>query len=270
MSKHRHDSESFKDKNVNPASVQDQTEAPESRQAPESQAAADSQANATVQPAASQVQATGNAGPADSAEKPAGSSTQPSLANELEAFRKENADLKSEVEELNAKYLRKLAEEVNFRKRMLREKEDGQKYALSSILADLIPVLDDFDRGMKAAAAAHSFEILNEGMVLVQRQLSQMLENKYALKRFDSIGSPFDPARHEALFAEPADVEEAIVSEEYLPGYMHHDRVVRSAKVRVKVPSGVKKAATQDAAPSTEPGTSPEAGQRAENGAGQN
>jgi len=161
---------------------------------------------------------------------------------ELEAARSEIATLKAEVAELNEKYLRKLADEVNFRKRMMREKEDAQKYAITSLLGDLVPILDDFDRGISSVETTKSHEQLSEGMILIRRQLSQMLENKYALKRFESKGTPFDPNRHEALFAEPADVEEATVSEEYLPGYSLHDRVLRTAKVRVKVP-GPKKPA---------------------------
>ncbi len=259
MSKHRHDSESSKERNVNPSAAQDRPEDFAQPQAP-----GDSGQAAVREPTKGDAKSDG------SQDQAAGSSARQGLAGELDTLRKENAALKAEIEELNAKYLRKLAEEVNFRKRMLREKEDGQKYALSSILSDLIPILDDFDRGMKAAAAAHSFETLNEGMVLVHRQLSQMLENKYALKRFDSAGSPFDPTMHEALFAEPAEVEETVVSEEYLPGYKHHDRVLRSAKVRVKIPNGAKKAADQDAASASEPGNDPEAGQRPENDAGRN
>ena len=161
---------------------------------------------------------------------------------ELEAARSEIATLKAEVAELNEKYLRKLADEVNFRKRMMREKEEAQKYAITSLLGDLVPILDDFDRGISSVETTKSHEQLSEGMILIRRQLSQMLENKYALKRFESKGTPFDPNRHEALFAEPADVEEATVSEEYLPGYSLHDRVLRTAKVRVKVP-GPKKSA---------------------------
>jgi molecular chaperone GrpE len=72
-----------------------------------------------------------------------------------------------------------------------------------------------------------------------------MLENKYALRRFESKGTPFDPNRHEALFAEPSDVEEPMVSEEYLPGYSLHDRILRTAKVRVKIPGPGKPAAAQ-------------------------
>jgi len=156
---------------------------------------------------------------------------------ELEAARKEVARLTSEVADLNEKYLRKLADEVNFRKRMVREKEDAQKFGVSSLLSDLIPVLDDFDRGLASTDGNKSYEHLREGVILIRKQLSQMLENKYALKRFESRDTVFDPNRHEALFAEPADVEEAMVSEEYLPGYSLHDRILRTAKVRVKIPA---------------------------------
>lgn len=171
------------------------------------------------------------------------------LVSELESARSEIAALRAEVNELNEKYLRKLADEVNFRKRMLREKEDAQKYAVASLLGDLIPVLDDFDRGIASAEGAKNHEQLIEGVTLIRKQLSQMLENKYALRRFESKGTPFDPNRHEALFAEPSDVEEPVVAEEYLPGYALHDRILRTAKVRVKIP-GPGKAATakEDAA----------------------
>jgi molecular chaperone GrpE len=158
------------------------------------------------------------------------------LLAELAAVKEENLKLKAEVEELNEKYLRKLADEVNFRKRMLREKEDAQKYGVSSLLSDLISILDDFDRGIASAEAVKNYEQVHEGIIMIRKQLSQMLENKYSLKRFESKGTPFDPNRHEALYAEPGDVEEAVVLEEYLPGYALHDRILRSAKVRVRIP----------------------------------
>lgn len=159
------------------------------------------------------------------------------VSEELLAVQKEASRLKVELTDLNEKYLRKLAEEVNFRKRMLREKEDAQKYGVSSLLADLVPVLDDFDRGITSAEGAKNYDQLHEGVILIRKQLSQMLENKYSLKRFESKDTPFDPNRHEALFAEPGDVEEAMVSEEYLPGYSLHERILRTAKVRVKIPA---------------------------------
>lgn len=170
------------------------------------------------------------------AEPKAEASPEEGLEKEISLLRGENLRLKAEVDELNEKYLRKLADEVNFRKRMLREKEDAQKYGVASLLTDLISILDDFDRGISSAEATKNYDQVHEGILLIRKQLSQMLENKYSLKRFESKGTPFDPNRHEALFAEPGDVEEAVVMEEYLPGYALHDRILRSAKVRVKIP----------------------------------
>ncbi len=166
------------------------------------------------------------------------------LAAELESAKGEVASLRAEVAELNEKYLRKLADEVNFRKRMAREKEETQKYAVASLLGDLIPILDDFDRGISSSDVSKNFDQLHEGVAMIRKQLSQMLENKYALQRFEPKGKPFDPNRHEALFAEPSDVEEPMVSEVYLPGYALHDRVLRTAKVRVRIP-GAKKPAPE-------------------------
>ncbi|MFA6366614.1 MAG: nucleotide exchange factor GrpE, partial [Candidatus Hydrogenedentales bacterium] len=116
-----------------------------------------------------------------------------SLTAELEAARAQVASLREEVGQLNEKYLRKLADEVNFRKRMIREKEEAQKYAVASLLGDLIPILDDFDRGIASVESTKNYEQLSEGVILIKKQLSQMLENKYALKRFESKGTLFDP-----------------------------------------------------------------------------
>jgi len=171
-----------------------------------------------------------------------------SLAVELEAARVQIASLREEVDQLNEKYLRKLADEVNFRKRMIREKEEAQKYAVASLLGDLIPVLDDFDRGIASGESTKNYEQLSEGVILIRKQLSQMLENKYALKRFESKGTLFDPNRHEAVFAEPADIEDPVVADEYLPGYSLHDRILRTAKVRVKIPAPGRSAGAADAA----------------------
>ncbi len=238
MSKHKNDSKSREENTASPVNPEGAPLRPG--------AATDGSASRDI-PSESLVVETG----ADGA--PAASEPSSPLATELEAARGEIAALRAEVSELNEKYLRKLADEVNFRKRMLREKEDAQKYAVASLLGDLIPVLDDFDRGIASAEGAKNHEQLIEGVKLIRKQLSQMLENKYALRRFESKGAPFDPNRHEALFAEASDVEEPIVADEYLPGYALHDRILRTAKVRVKIP-GPGKSATNDATPADKAG----------------
>lgn len=152
----------------------------------------------------------------------------------------EIAALREEVSSLNDKYLRKLADDVNFRKRMAREKEDGQRFAVTALLGDLIPVLDDFDRAIASAEVAKEYSILHDGVALIRRQLGQVLEAKYGLTKIESLGKPFDPNRHEAvavLPGGPEDGDEAVVAEEYLPAYGLHERVIRTAKVRVRMPA---------------------------------
>jgi molecular chaperone GrpE len=153
------------------------------------------------------------------------------------------AALEAKVAELNDQYLRKAADSENFRKRMIKDKQDAIDFANQSLLLDLITVLDDFDRAIKAAESSGKteadFNALCEGITMVEKRLLSNLENKWALKRFDSAGTPFDPAKHEALMMEKsADVSEATVQEDFEKGYTLKERVVRAAKVKVLMPEG--------------------------------
>jgi molecular chaperone GrpE len=153
---------------------------------------------------------------------------------------KELSGLREELSAVNDKYLRKLADDVNFRKRMAREKEDAQRYALTGLLGDLIPVLDDFDRAIASAETQRDYGVLHDGIGLIRRQLGSVLESKYGLVRYESQGKPFDPNRHEAVAmvqGVPEDGDEAVVAEEFLPGYGLHERILRTAKVRVRMPA---------------------------------
>jgi molecular chaperone GrpE len=158
----------------------------------------------------------------------------------LAVLETELAAVREELSSVNDKYLRKLADDVNFRKRMAREKEEGQRYAVAAILGDLIPVLDDFDRAIKSAELQKDYEVLHDGVAIIRRQLSSVLETKYGLVRYQSREKPFDPNLHEAVAmiqGGPEDGDEAIVDEEFLPGYGLHDRILRTAKVRVRMPA---------------------------------
>jgi molecular chaperone GrpE len=175
-----------------------------------------------------------------SAAKPAPEAPQAeldALRERVAALEKEEASLKEENSSLKDQYLRKLADYENFRKRMFRERDDSLKFANAGILADLIPILDDFDRAVDSADHGQDFAVLHDGVGIIRRQLGQLLANKYGLESFESVGQAFDPNIHEALASEPGDVPEAIVSEVLLPGYRLHERVLRSAKVRVKTPA---------------------------------
>ncbi|MBL8965420.1 MAG: nucleotide exchange factor GrpE [Spirochaetaceae bacterium] len=171
-------------------------------------------------------------------------------AAELSALRErvgvleaENARLAEECSSLKDQNLRRLADYENFRKRMFRERDDAAKYANAGILGDLVPILDDFDRAVASAEHAKDYVVLHDGVVLIRRQLGSTLENKYGLQRYACVGEPFDPNVHEAVAMEQGSVAEPVVAAEFLPGYKLHDRIVRTAKVRVRMPDPAAQAA---------------------------
>jgi molecular chaperone GrpE len=150
-------------------------------------------------------------------------------------------DLETKLAEANDQYLRKAAEFENFRKRMNREKQEAIDFANQTLLLDLIPIIDDFERAIKSAEGAGStspeFTSLCEGISMIEKRLVSQLENKWGLKRFDSAGEAFDPTRHEAIMMEKsAEISEPLVAEDFIRGYLLKDRVVRSAKVKVLMP----------------------------------
>jgi molecular chaperone GrpE len=149
--------------------------------------------------------------------------------------------LETQLAEANDQYLRKAAEFENFRKRITREKQEAIDFANQTLLLDLIPIIDDFERAIKsaenAAASSPEFTSLYEGIGMIEKRLVSQLENKWGLTRFDSAGAVFDPIRHEAIMMEKSvEISEPTVAEDFLKGYMLKDRVVRSAKVKVLMP----------------------------------
>jgi molecular chaperone GrpE len=159
------------------------------------------------------------------------------LQSEIEALRKKVSDLEEENSQLKDQYLRKQADFENFRKRMFREKDEAIKYANSNLLSDLITIIDDFERAIKAGAEATDVESFRAGIEMIEKQFTGMLERKYGLKRFDSEGEEFDPEKHEAINTEESsDHDTPVVLEDYQKGYLLHDRVLRHAKVKVSVP----------------------------------
>ncbi len=142
----------------------------------------------------------------------------------------DNADLKDQL-------LRKQADFDNFRKRMFREKEDAIKYANSNLLADLVSVIDDFERAIGSAESSEDFDSFLSGFRLIEKQFVGMLERNWGLKRMDTVGKEFDPQEHEALMMEECDdCSIQTIIEDYQKGYFLHDRVLRHAKVKVGIP----------------------------------
>ncbi len=173
--------------------------------------------------------------PDDTTDEPADEPTEESgdATTDLVAMlQEENSELKNQL-------LRKQAEFENYRKRMIRDREEAVQYSNRQLLLDLTTVIDDFERAIASADESHDYDAFHNGVVLIEKQLTGMLERKWGLKRFESEGQEFDPQRHEAVTTEPReDLETSVVLEDYQKGYTLHERVLRSAKVKVSMPAG--------------------------------
>lgn len=148
------------------------------------------------------------------------------------------ARLTEELDESKDKYLRAMAEMDNLRKRMARERSDLLKYGAESLLRDILPVLDSFEKACENADAKKSGEGNQylQGMRLVQKQLLDVLE-RHGLQAVKAAEQEFDPNIHQAIQkidSDAVDVEK--VQQEYSRGYTYHDRLLRPAMVSVAVP----------------------------------
>ena len=152
-----------------------------------------------------------------------------SVQDSIEELKKENAELKDQ-------YLRKLADFDNYRKRMIKEKQDAIDFANTNLLKDLVTVLDDFDRALSASSDEENPVV--QGIVMINKQLRSMLDVKYNLVAYGEKGDEFDHDKHEAIATNQAPVAEPVCAEVYLKGYSLKDRVVRPAKVMVHMPDG--------------------------------
>ena len=173
-----------------------------------------------------------NAASADAANQKPGQEKIPTAQEKI-------AELEIQLAEANDNFLRKAADFENFRKRMNREKQEAIEYANQSLLLDLIEIVDDFERAIKSAEslATGEFKAFYEGISMIEKRFTTLLENKWGLKRFSSAGAAFDPNIHEAVMMEKsAGITEPMVAEEYYKGYTLKDRIVRHAKVKVAMP----------------------------------
>ena len=139
-----------------------------------------------------------------------------------------------EAEEHRDRYLRAAAEFDNARKRAAREREEYTRYANESLLRELLPVLDNFERALQAARGEPAAAAVTAGVELTQRELLRVLE-KFGVTSFASVGQPFDPERHEAIARVPAAEgrPEGTVADETARGYLLNGRVLRPAMVTV-------------------------------------
>jgi molecular chaperone GrpE len=157
------------------------------------------------------------------------------IEQEMEAAAQEAAATPAAApqnEDFRDRYLRTLADFENFRKRGEREKADFQRYALGSVIRDLLPVLDNFDRALEHAEEGDEF---HKGVSLIYKQLFDVLQ-RHGLKAISESGVRFDPNFHEAVIREEdPSVPSHTVTAVLQKGYFLHDRLLRPAMVKVAV-----------------------------------
>ena len=140
------------------------------------------------------------------------------------------AELEADVMKWRELAVRTAADLDNFRKRSAREREDAIRYANQGLLEDLLPVIDNFEMGMMAAAQDKS-SMIYIGMDMVRRQLNDFLGNQ-GVTEIPAEGQMFNPNVHEAVSQEPGD-EEGRILRVHRRGFMLRDRLLRPATVVV-------------------------------------
>ncbi len=151
------------------------------------------------------------------------------LNNRIKELEEANADLKDQM-------LRQRAELDNYRKRLIREKEEAVNFANTSLISDLLQFIDNLDRAIAAGKDA-DVKALCEGVEMIRDQLLTTLEKNWGLEKIDPAGQDFNPDEHEACMAvTDPEVETETVRQTLQTGYKLHNRVIRPAKVQIAKP----------------------------------
>lgn len=159
-------------------------------------------------------------------------------SSQEEATQDNNAEESNEFEakynEVNDKFLRLFSEFDNFRKRTLKEKSELSKVASADLMKNLLPVVDDFERAIKAFDENDEGQALKEGVQLIYQKLMNTLKQK-GLEPMDAMGKPFDADLYEAITNIPAPEEDqkGLVLDVLEKGYTLNGTIIRYAKVVV-------------------------------------
>ena len=175
--------------------------------------------------------------PAITGEQPEYVTVSAALVKSLEEQAKEQTAKAAETQD---KLIRTLAEWDNFRKRIAKEKEESIRFANEGLLETLLPIVDNFELGMQAAANAQDAKSISIGLQMVLSQIQNFLRDS-GLEVIDSVGKPFDPHRQEAIGHQPSDkVPEGNVLSQNRKGYLLKGKLLRAATVTVSQGKGEK------------------------------
>lgn len=142
-------------------------------------------------------------------------------------------ELQKQRDDYYDRLLRKTAEFDNYRKRVERDRQSTAESIAADVVRDLLPLVDDLERALKADTGADGAEAYRMGVELIHRQLLDILR-KRGVKPIEALGADFDPHFHQAIAHEPAEGRrDGEVVEEFARGYMLGDRLIRPAVVKV-------------------------------------
>ncbi len=170
-----------------------------------------------------------------------GDSLDAALAQEeaaaLTAAQEKVQSVQKDLEELKDRYVRKLAEFENHKKRSERERQEYFKIALAGFVHDFLPVMDNFERALEHARPADLESDFGQGIVIIRKQLGELWK-RYGLIPIDTSGA-FDPNLHEAVATEETDaVPPNTILAELQKGYFLNERLIRPSFVKVAVRKG--------------------------------
>ena len=147
-------------------------------------------------------------------------------------FSKKKDKKDEQIEELTDRLKRSMAEFDNYRKRTEKEKSAMYEIGAKDIIEKLLPVVDNFERGLAAVPEGEK-TVFADGMDMIYRQLMKMLEDA-GVKPIEAAGQPFDPNFHNAVMhVEDESLGENIIAEEFQKGYLYRDSVIRHSMVKV-------------------------------------
>lgn len=146
---------------------------------------------------------------------------------------KKTEELKEQIDQLQDKCMRQMAEFENFRKRSEKEKSAMFETGARSVIEKILPVVDNFERGLAAIPEEEKGSPFADGMNMIYRQLMTELENM-GVKPIEAVGQEFNPDLHNAVMqVESQEFESGVIAQELQKGYTYHDSVVRHSMVAV-------------------------------------
>jgi molecular chaperone GrpE len=156
-----------------------------------------------------------------------------SIEDQLKAAQEKTAALEAKLEEADNRHYRLQADFENSRRRARLDLEASEKYRAQSLITNLLPAIDNFERALQMEADSEQAKSILQGMEMVYRSLLDALKNEGA-EQIEAVGKEFDPHIHQAVMqVEVEGFDSNQVVEEFQKGYMLKDRVIRPSMVKV-------------------------------------